>query len=217
MRLIFYAKIWLAFAVPLYTSAQMRVHIVPVWGNTILTNKTWYKLSSNDSLTITAFSCYLAKFNGDKAYHLVDAFNPNSLDFDIPASVNGFIEFEIGVDSLISTAGVLEGDLDPALGMYWAWNTGYIHAKLQGYSNQSKDPHQEFEFHIGGYLQPYCPVKKVKIKCEVLNNRVVLFMDAKQWFLGPYPIDLSKLYHVVEPGRAAMEVSENYKLMFRVQ
>ncbi len=204
---------------PTFFLAQTTVEIVPVWGKAKLEKNKWYQLAEGDSIKVTAFLVYIGKINGSPAtnhYHLIDAYNKASLTFTIPTINTNELNFVIGVDSVISTSGILEGDLDPAKGMYWAWNTGYIHAKLQGLANQSADLHKEFEFHIGGYLSPYCPIQEVKLNLPSKSKRVVIYMDASLWLKGKHLIDLSKTYHVVDPGKQAVEISENYQKMFRL-
>jgi hypothetical protein len=205
---------------PFFCLAQTQVEVIPVWGTSQLVKGNWYYLESGDSVRLTAFSVYVGKFNGEEAfegYHLLDAFNSSSLTFTLPVITSNQLSFVIGVDSLACTAGVLEGDLDPARGMYWAWNTGYIHAKMQGNASRSKDAHKEFEFHIGGYLRPNVPLQRVTLTCGQSPAKIVLYMDASLWFKGPYTIDLAKVYHVVDPGREALHISENYKNMFRLK
>lgn len=213
-------KVFFAIFFPMLSIAQITIEVVPVWNTTKLEKRKSYGIEASDSIKVTAFSVYLGKFNGNTSpenYHLVDAFNAASLTFTIPALTNDTLAFVIGVDSVLCTSGVLEGDLDPAKGMYWAWNTGYIHAKLQGTSNKSPDAHKEFEFHIGGYLSPFAPLQKVVIPINQGSKKIVLYMDAYKWFYGTYPVDLSKTYHVVDPGREAKQISENYKNMFRLK
>ena len=66
------------------------------------------------------------------------------------------IYFQIGIDSLTNVSGDLDGDLDPALGMYWAWNSGYINMKLEGKSSSCKSVKKEFQFHIGVIATTKC-------------------------------------------------------------
>jgi hypothetical protein len=61
------------------------------------------------------------------------------------------IEFLLGVDSVKNVSGVQTGSLDPANGMFWTWNTGYVMAKLEGTSAAAKTPAHAFSYHIGGY------------------------------------------------------------------
>jgi hypothetical protein len=45
------------------------------------------------------------------------------------------VSFTLGLDSSKNVSGDLENAYDPLLGMYWAWNTGYVNLKLAGKSS----------------------------------------------------------------------------------
>ena len=86
----------------------------------------------------------------EKSYHLVDAAVPTSQRLTLPTSASmTSLHFGFGVDSLTNDAGVHGGDLDPTVGMYWAWQSGYINFKLEG---RSEDACDEFTYHLGGFL-----------------------------------------------------------------
>lgn len=160
----------------------------------------------------------------DTNSHLVDAENPATNTFrvnDIYAGSFTSMDMTIGVDSIANTSGANGGDLDPAKGMYWAWNTGYIMAKLEGRSNVCKTLHHAFEFHIGGYKPPYNAARTVNVKFKhdiyVLNgcNTIIkIKADAAAWFKGN--LDLSKLNDVVMPGKDANTIADNYAQMFSI-
>lgn len=59
------------------------------------------------------------------------------------------ISFQIGIDSTTSVSGVMGGDLDPLTGMYWTWQSGYIHFKLELENKQTKTT--PVSMHLGGY------------------------------------------------------------------
>ena len=59
--------------------------------------------------------------------YLIEPKKKEPLRIPIPKDLNvKSIKFLVGTDSTLNTAGILEADLDPVKGMYWAWNTGYI-------------------------------------------------------------------------------------------
>ena len=74
--------------------------------------------------------------------HLVDAADPASLNLQFSTHIPSIasIRFNIGVDSQANAGGVHTGDLDPMLGMFWTWNTGYIDARLKGQSDSAHAP-----------------------------------------------------------------------------
>jgi hypothetical protein len=86
-------------------------------------------------------------------YWLVDLAKPDSQHVVIngaPAGEYSGIELLIGVDSARNGAGAQTGALDPALGMFWTWATGYIHFKLEGHSPASTERDQAVALHLGG-------------------------------------------------------------------
>jgi hypothetical protein len=186
-----------------------------------------YVNANGDSLSIESFRFYLGNFvlysQGKKypiknSYFLVDASSEASKKINLQKSFSGKVDsisFCIGVDSAMSVAGALDGALDPTLGMYWAWNTGYINAKLEGKSPSCKTLHQAYEFHIGGYLRPYNALRKVTLICGE-ENIVKLRADASKWMNGREKISLSKLNSVVMPCKEAMLVADDYQQMFSV-
>jgi methanobactin biosynthesis MbnP-like protein len=161
----------------------------------------------------------------DTASHLVDAENPASLKFqvhNIYAGVYTTMQFMIGVDSIANTSGANGGDLDPAKGMYWAWNTGYIMAKLEGHSKVCKTLHHAFEFHVGGYQPPYNAARRITVifpknvfVYNGMNTIIRIKADVAAWFYGD--LDLSKTNNVVIPGKDANIIADNYGQMFSAE
>lgn len=109
------------------------------------------------------------------------------------------IDFILGTDSTINVAGILSGDLDPILGMYWAWNTGYINFKLEG-----KDALGEFEYHIGGYLTPYPTHRSI----HVSSNQIEIDVDA--WLHSASGINRQ----IMIPGKEASQLADLFPLLF---
>jgi hypothetical protein len=193
------------------------------------TDTRWYITPSGDSVRINRFVCYLSGFTVTYAdgstvsepdfYHLLDASEPESQVFElrnIPAGLIREITFSIGVDSLKSVSGVFGGDLDPVRGMYWAWNSGYINAKLDGSSPGCATFHHAFEFHIGGYLPHERTLRKVSL--PVSSNQVVsgitLIADVSSWFIG---IELAKTNRIVMPGPEAVRMADAFIHLFHLQ
>ena len=113
-------------------------------GDNLALNNVYY--FKNDTLNINNFKCYISNliyYKNDsivhssiKKAHLIDAADSSSFII----LENAFfkydkIRFNIGVDSLTNVSGIFEGDLDPANGMYWTWQSGYINFKLEGTSS----------------------------------------------------------------------------------
>jgi hypothetical protein len=106
------------------------------------------------------------------------------------------IEFLLGLDSLKNVSGALEGPYDPLLGMYWAWNTGYINFKLKGTANWIPNLKNDFEFHIGGYRAPYGASQK----CTLFVKGSTFYFNLDS-FLQSW--NLKELNHLMVPGEKA--------------
>ena len=133
----------------------------------LILNTQTYKNANGDSFNISVFKYYISNISLTKddgtvykvpeSYFLIDAAKSasllNSLT-DIPVGDYTQIAFTIGVDKERNLAGAQTGALDPTLGMFWTWNSGYIFVKLEGNSPQSTATNNSLTFHIGGIADP---------------------------------------------------------------
>lgn len=131
-------------------------------GNTSYTN------GGKEAFTVTTLNYYvtnirLRRADGtdyvvpqDSSYFLVRESDPATQLItlrNVPVGDYTGINYLLGVDSLRNTMGIdrRKGVLDPGGGhtggMYWDWNTGYIHLKFEGNSPQLPDG--SFLYHIG--------------------------------------------------------------------
>lgn len=87
------------------------------------------------------------------APHLINEADSSSKHINLSAPQGNItsVQFLLGIDSVTNTSGVQTGDLDPTKGMFWIWNTGYIMAKLEGSSPQSKAPAKQYSYDVGGF------------------------------------------------------------------
>ncbi|MEM9023312.1 MAG: MbnP family protein [Bacteroidota bacterium] len=161
-----------------------------------------------DSLDITAFRCYIsavalwrdgrAVWSEPESYHLLDAAKPASMQLalNVPDGLEfDALHFLMGIDSATSMAGAFGGDLDPTLGMYWTWQSGYIHFKLEGFHPASGNPDRSFGLHLGGYQGPYATVQPVALPCANTRKlRVGINLDQflQQANLAEHPSVLSE-------------------------
>ena len=178
--------------------------------------------------------------------HLVDAADSASLTLRFTTDIAAIksISFDIGVDSTASTGGVHTGDLDPMLGMFWTWNTGYIDARLEGQSDSAHAPAHRFTWDVGGYRPGVNATRQVALSLSAASSlpasspiateptrtasspapraisqapRVLdIRADLLRWFDGPHPIHLSKSPICHQPGPLAMQLADNYATMFSV-
>ena len=204
-------------------SQENKLLFNPTYNKQLLKPEFYYKLNTTDSIQITSLKFYISHLeliNDDKiawkeksSFHLIDAFDKNTLSISIPSNVSfNKIKFQLGIDSLTNVSGAMGGDLDPTKGMYWTWQSGYINFKLEGNSNLCKTRQNEFQFHLGGYLQPFNCLQTVFIQVKS-NTNIKLDMDVAKLFQH---IQLSKLNHIMSPGKEAVDLSEKISETFRV-
>lgn len=204
------------------------IEIKPTFaGKPIGISTATYVSAKGDTITIDRFRFYISgviltlengeKYSEPNSYHLIDVEDPSSFQIsftNVPAGKITSLDFNIGVDSTASVSGALSGPLDPVKGMYWAWNSGYINAKLEGgcKTNAGKKNHP-FEFHIGGYLQPYYAIRQVVLAVNSNKNKIIIHADASAWLEGA---DLKKENSVMIPGKEAMKIADKYSKMFSI-
>lgn len=160
-----------------------------------------------------------------RGYFLVDESEAASKLFDIAGFSKGEydgIEFVIGVDAARNSAGVQSGALDPARGMFWTWNTGYIFFKLEGHSPESSARSQIVEYHVGGSREPtpartvYLPLgaKPVKLDPKLVAT-VHLQVELATLFEGEPGLRIADKPTIMDPA-AGTTVADRYAAMFRV-
>ena len=109
------------------------------------------------------------------------------------------VSFKVGLSEEINTSGVYGGDLDPTTGMYWTWNTGYIHLKVEGIVQDIES--DQFSYHLGGYLAPNAAIEEVGFSLD--RNQIHLEFDLLE-AIKQLPID-SKL-HLMQTGEESSQL-----------
>ena len=197
-----------------------------------------YTNAFKEKYTPTGFKFYVHNFeliNTDSGktfkpandkYYLVDFSDSTTTEIKLPVLpyVYNFLSFTIGVDSAQNVSGAQTDALDPAKGMFWTWNTGYIMAKLEGTSAKSPQA-GKFEYHIGGFSGADNVIKKVKLLFPYVNNlelkpgkesKMYITCDANDWFSSPWDIKIADNPVITTPGLLATQVAENYSKMFTI-
>jgi hypothetical protein len=194
-----------------------------------------YITANGDELSISSFKYYISNielrtsdntvYKETESYHLLNAEENESLKFvldKVPS--NDFVEisFLIGVDSIRNVSGAQTGALDPAHGMFWTWNSGYIMAQMEGKSPQSTMTGNLVQFHIGGFKGENNTIKKVVLKLPstlaVEQGKIPVVnikADASAWFKAPV-IDIATTNNCQMPGTCAKLIADNYADMFTV-
>jgi len=118
--------------------------IAHVFGNQAIAFDTTQYQTITDTIKISELNYYVTNVTltteantkvNLKNYDLV-SYNPNQptniIVSGIPAGKYKSVTFLVGVDSVRNSSGLQTGALDPANGMFWTWNTGYIFFKVRG-------------------------------------------------------------------------------------
>jgi hypothetical protein len=162
--------------------------------------------------------------NSSDGYFLVDEDDDASKSIEIPNVPAGdykSVSFTIGVDSLRNVSGAQTGALDPANGMFWSWNTGYIFVKMEGASPAATG--NDLTFHIGGISTQVNTIRKVTLaltneNITVRKNiapEIHLFVDLNKMFSGVNTIDFATLSTTMGDANS-VKVADNYASMFSV-
>lgn len=144
---------------------------VTIAGDTVIIEKLQFYLSN------ISVSSPTQRFSFGEPAKLIVAGSDNRFNI---ATSEGFVptelNFTLGTDSVMNCSGIMGGDLDPALGMYWAWQSGYINFKLEG-TFSSPDKNNSFQFHLGGYKRPFDTARNVTLPATGSNITVELPLD----------------------------------------
>jgi hypothetical protein len=169
-----------------------------------------------------------AVFFEAESYHLVDESNPDALHFSFALGTGNYdvLNFMLGVDSLHNVSGAQAGALDPLNDMFWTWNSGYVMAKIEGYSPQSKVVNNKLEFHIGGFMGENNVLKNISLSFppgKILNiqpgktSEIIIEADIDTWWQQPYDIKIAEHAVCSSPGPLAKKIADNYSKMFRIK
>ncbi|MCA6365107.1 MAG: hypothetical protein IM638_18900 [Bacteroidetes bacterium] len=208
-------------------AAATLLNFMPVFGSEkLILEKTYYHAATHDSVRIDVCRFYVSQikflrddkvtFDTGSSVFLIDAADSASqqLQFTLPDSVTwDAITFCLGTDSITNTSGALGGCLDPANGMYWAWQSGYINLKLEGRSANCTTRKKQFHYHLGGYTYPYATIKEVLLPCAQSSNTTIVF-NAGHFF---ETADVKSSPTVMSPCAQAVELSWAAAGMFTIR
>ncbi len=195
-----------------------------------------YANANGDSFTVSKFKYYISNIVLKKAdgttfveresYHLIDNSKGDkySLSLDsVPVGTYNGISFILGVDSTRNTSGAQTGALDPAYGMFWTWNQGYIFLMLEGYSPNSVGFNNAIVFHLGGFTQPYNCIRKIEpsfgtsdlIMSENKVSKMEIKTDILEMFESPSLIKFAQTSEGMG-GPIAVTIANNCVNMFSI-
>lgn len=143
--------------------------------------------------------------------HLVDLHVPGSLSLTgIPPRPPGasHLRFLLGVDSSLQAGGIGGGALDPALGMYWTWQSGYIHIRTEGrFVGENKD----FQYHLGGFQGRQNSLCTITLSVPQGQGMPVLCLDVAAFLEQARK---SETRSVMSPGNAAVSLARLFAGLF---
>jgi hypothetical protein len=198
-----------------------QLRIIPSWDNKALELEQVYLTENKDSISFSTLKMYFSDFRFSEKlsggiteidtlifYDLADS-STHTFFNDLNLKNFESLAFTLGLDSTKNVSGELENAYDPLLGMYWAWNTGYVNLKLAGKSNLILTKTHDFEFHLGGYRYPLATAQNIKVD---LNDQYIYF-DLQKLFSES--INLSKNHHIMLPGKDAFLISQGLSDCFK--
>jgi hypothetical protein len=182
-----------------------------------------YLCKNGDTIEFSVLKFYISNpefrkngitvYKPKQQYYLVDFGMKHStiLNFEVPNKIKyDELLFNIGIDSATNCGGAMGGALDPTLGMYWTWQNGYIHFKLEGKSSRCLSRNHQFEFHIGGYKTPFNTLQKITIPTQT-SKQITIEIDLS---ILMDSIDLATLHHIMSPCHEAVKFSEKFPYIF---
>ena len=190
-------------------------------------NRNYPQSTLNDSIQIETLKFYISGielldsnnriWKEKNSYHLIDFENKNSqcIQLYIPKKSHiSKLKFNIGIDSITSNSGALDGDLDPTKGMYWAWQSGYINFKIEGTSPICETRKHKFQFHLGGYMKPFYAIQSITLPISLVeDNTVQINFNIAPIFNS---ISLKNTYSIMIPCREALELSKIVAKLFSI-
>lgn len=199
------------------------LHINPLLNGNSIQDGILSGQINGDSIAIHTLRFYLGNFvflkNGKEVgrdtsgYHLLDMEDAKTMSISLPIAADfDAVRFTLGTDSLTNASGAMGGDLDPTKGMYWAWNSGYINAKLEGYAAKCPARNHWFEFHIGGYMPPFQTVQLVELQ-GFAKREIKMDMELSTFF---EEIDLGVTHGVMSPSATASRLAVLLAKTFRL-
>lgn len=201
-----------------------------------------YKNSLNQDFSVDVFRYYISNVkltradgtvyedpmseDGSTGYYLIDEADPASTFVqlkNVPTGDYIGAEFTIGVDASRVSEGAQTGALDPAHGLFWSWNSGYIFMQFEGTSPVSTEDGDAIMYHVGGYKTDPANamlVNNIKVKSITFGGdeanvspetqpEIHIIVDVQRFFEGTNVIDFSTAAQCHMPSCGA-GIAANY-------
>ena len=144
------------------------------------------------------------------SHYLFDSDNASTLEIPLGISAStpvDEISFVIGVDSALQINGAHSGVLDPIRGMYWTWQSGYIHWKLETETLDSASD-SSLTWHVGGYRAPYNSLRVIRYAVDADATNYLFTFDIRRLISdvqGSVPLS------VMSPSVHAMKLADRFQ------
>lgn len=224
---------------PTPTTNEVHFNFENYFGNEELSMNTGtYTTMNSEQITISMFNYWVtnivfinkdgSEYKEPESYRLMRGDKHATMHFhvkDVPAGTYTGMKFIIGVDVPRNTSGAQDGALDPAINgdMYWNWHTGYIQAKLEGTSPQSKSANNAVIYHIGGVEPGKETPRDVTLNfgtdmvVGAQAGSIKIKADAAKWFGPANPILIEQVSTTAHgSGANSLKIADNYQQMFSI-
>lgn len=191
MKWLFY----LLVIIPMKLAAQQQLLWQPLWvGKPIVITE---EPTQEDDFQLNQLKWYMSGLTfwakGIKVWEdsvearLWEAGNPERMKLTLPQFklAPDSLSFFLGIDSLAHLQVSLTGDTDPTLGMYWTWQNGYIHLKMEGKLREKGKPARNISLHLGGYRQMPCRYA-IGFAIKSASNDFVLHTELSNWIMSAH-------------------------------
>ena len=208
-----------------------------VKGKPIQLNTSTYTNPFAEQYSISKFKYYISHvglvFLGgtdieNESCYLIDESKPESLSLSFAAVEKTYsaVSFLLGVDSILNVSGAQTGALDPLNDMFWTWNSGYIMAKMEGHSPQSKVVNNKVEYHIGGFSGANNVLKNITLNFPAgkklyisagKTSEIFIEADFETWWQHADELKIAEHPVCTTPGTLAKLIANNYSNMFTIK
>jgi hypothetical protein len=172
----------------------------------------WKVDSKSDSLQVNRCAMYMSNLQFfENGKPLTAPEKPILINFcngafefkQVPQNADS-VAFSVGIDSLIQTAGAMGGDLDPVNGMYWTWQSGYIHVKVDAQTSLLTNDLNTIVCHLGGYSAPFNTNRKKGFK---LNEKTQYRLNLDQFLAAE---SFTTVRKIMSPSLLATKLSDAF-------
>ncbi len=194
-----------------FSQKEAQLHFEFTFFDQALHKDVWYVTQYGDSVQIDKFQFFVSLPAANEKeitlekVHLVDWLDSSTYHWNVPLNEKKELIFTLGLDSIYHVSSVMEGDLNPAKGMYWAWQSGYIQLKIEGRSPSCDTRKNKFQYHLGGYLDPFCVAQTLNFG-QFEASDVKVTVDLFTFFRL---LDIAKTPEIMVPGKNAVKQMKN--------